>query len=175
MFERFTHDARAVVVRTQEEARQLRHDRIGTEHLLLGLLAEAPGVLAATGITAAAVREGIAAARGPSDADALATLGIDLDEVRRRVEATFGTGALSAVRRGGRSGHLPFSPRAKTVLELSLREAIRLKHNWIGPEHILLGLIREGRGLAAAVLVALGVDLERLRDSVVADLGRRAS
>jgi ATP-dependent Clp protease ATP-binding subunit ClpC len=139
MFERFTDRARRVVVLAQEEARELGHNYIGTEHLLLGLIRE---------------REGIAAR-------ALETLGIRLDAVRREVREIIGKGS------GMPSGHIPFTPRAKKVLELSLREAQQLGHNYIGTEHILLGLIREGDGVAAQVLVKLGADLNRVRQQVI--------
>jgi ATP-dependent Clp protease ATP-binding subunit ClpA len=139
MFERFTDRARRVVVLSQEEARLLNHDYIGTEHLLLGLVAE---------------REGVAAR-------ALTAVGISLEAVRRQVEEIIGQGTSVP------SGHIPFTPRAKKVLELSLREALQLGHNYIGTEHILLGLIREGEGVAAQVLVTLGADLARVRQQVV--------
>src|SRR6266545_4121839 len=160
---------------------------IGTEHVLLGLLRGegiAARALGDLGVAADAVeREVLAFVRpgpfGAADAEALGTIGIDLEEVRRRLEASFGPGALRwrPGRRGGRrgplpGGHIPFSPRAKKVLELSLREALRLKHNYIGTEHILLGLVREGEGLAALVLTKLGVDLEAVRARVLDELRR---
>jgi ATP-dependent Clp protease ATP-binding subunit ClpA len=187
MFERFTKEARDVVVGAQREARRLGHDCVGTEHVLLGLL-QADGiparVLAGLGVTAGAVeREVLAFGRsgpfGAADAEALGAIGIDLDEVRRRLEASFGPGALRwrPGRRGHRrgplpGGHIPFSPRAKKVLELSLREAVRLKHHHIGPEHILLGVVREGEGLAALVLTRLGVGLDTVRARVLDELRR---
>ena len=131
MFERFTDRARRVVVLAQEEARLLNHNYIGTEHILLGLIHEGEGVAA----------------------KALESLGISLEAVRQQVEEIIGQGGSSP------SGHIPFTPRAKKVLELSLREALQLGHNYIGTEHILLGLIREGEGVAAQVLVKLGADL----------------
>ena len=131
MFERFTDRARRVVVLAQEEARLLDHNYIGTEHVLLGLIHEGEGVAA----------------------KALEELGISLEAVRREVEEIIGQGASAP------SGHIPFTPRAKKVLELALREALQLGHNYIGTEHILLGLIREGEGVAAQVLVRLGADL----------------
>src|SRR3712207_9278810 len=121
MFERFTDRARRVVVLAQEEARLLNHNYIGTEHILLGLIHEGEGVAA----------------------KALESLGISLEAVRSQVEEIIGQGGSSP------SGHIPFTPRAKKVLELSLREALQLGHNYIGTEHILLGLIREGEGVAA--------------------------
>ncbi len=139
MFERFTDRARRVVVLAQEEARLLNHNYIGTEHILLGLIHEGEGVAA----------------------KALESLGISLEAVRAQVEEIIGHGGSAP------SGHIPFTPRAKKVLELSLREALQLGHNYIGTEHILLGLIREGEGVAAQVLVKLGADLSRVRQQVI--------
>ncbi|WP_275935606.1 Clp protease N-terminal domain-containing protein, partial [Herbidospora yilanensis] len=139
MFERFTDRARRVVVLAQEEARMLNHNYIGTEHILLGLIHEGEGVAA----------------------KALESLGISLEGVRQQVEEIIGQGQSAP------SGHIPFTPRAKKVLELSLREALQLGHNYIGTEHILLGLIREGEGVAAQVLVKLGADLNRVRQQVI--------
>jgi len=139
LFERFTDRARRVVVLAQEEARLLNHNYIGTEHILLGLIHEGEGVAA----------------------KALESLGISLDKVRQQVEEIIGAGQSPP------SGHIPFTPRAKKVLELSLREALQLGHNYIGTEHILLGLIREGEGVAAQVLVKLGADLGRVRQQVI--------
>jgi ATP-dependent Clp protease ATP-binding subunit ClpC len=139
MFERFTDRARRVVVLAQEEARMLNHNYIGTEHILLGLIHEGEGV----------------AAKG------LEALGISLEAVRAQVEEIIGQGQQAP------SGHIPFTPRAKKVLELSLREALQLGHSYIGTEHILLGLIREGEGVAAQVLVKLGADLNRVRQQVI--------
>ncbi|MFN8126183.1 MAG: ATP-dependent Clp protease ATP-binding subunit [Candidatus Nanopelagicales bacterium] len=139
MFERFTDRARRVVVLAQEEARMLNHNYIGTEHILLGLIHEGEGVAA----------------------KALESLGISLEAVRSQVEEIIGQGQQAP------SGHIPFTPRAKKVLELSLREALQLGHNYIGTEHILLGLIREGEGVAAQVLVKLGADLSRVRQQVI--------
>ena len=180
MFERFTQPAREAVVAAQVAARRLHHGWVGTEHLLLGLLAADDGiaarVLAARGVTAEAVEAKVGELIGggvPDDSEALAAIGIDLDEVRRRVEASFGPRALErSGRRGGAGGHLPFCARTKKVLELSLREALRLHHNHIGAEHVLLGLVREGQGLAAQVLVALGADLEGIRAGVLSELRR---
>ncbi|MGY1637530.1 Clp protease N-terminal domain-containing protein [Geodermatophilus sp. SYSU D00742] len=175
MFERFTPDARDVVVRAQAEARELRHAWIGTEHLLLALLAR-PGtptaqVLARHGVTHDAVARAVAALIGVDDldAEALTSLGIDLDAVRSTVEATFGPGALDRGRRPGRSpAHIPFTPRAKKVLELSLREAIAARSQVIAEVHIALGLLREGEGLARKVLHDRGVDLDGLRRDLTA-------
>jgi len=139
MFERFTDRARRVVVLAQEEARLLEHGYIGTEHLLLGLVHEGEGVAAKT----------------------LESMGISLDAVRQQVEVIIGRGQHAP------SGHIPFTPRAKRVLELSQRESDQLGHYSIGTEHILLGLVREGDGVAAQVLVKLGADLHRLRQQVV--------
>ncbi|RBY95331.1 Clp protease [Blastococcus sp. TF02-8] len=165
MFERFTRDAREVVVGAQEEARSLGHQRIGTEHILLGVLARptttSAQVLARHGIDRAGVVAAVRTLVGDVDADALSTIGIDLDAVRETVEAAFGPGALDGPR--GRSGHLPLTPRAKKVLELSLREAIAMKSSSIADGHITLGLLREGEGLAMKVLHDRGVDPVSLR------------
>jgi len=139
MFERFTDRARRVVVLAQEEARMLNHNYIGTEHILLGLIHEGEGVAA----------------------KALESLNISLEAVRQQVEEIIGQGQAAP------TGHIPFTPRAKKVLELSLREALQLGHNYIGTEHILLGLIREGEGVAAQVLQKLGADLNRVRQTVI--------
>jgi ATP-dependent Clp protease ATP-binding subunit ClpC len=139
MFERFTDRARRVVVLAQDEARTLNHNYIGTEHILLGLIREDEGL----------------AAR------ALKALGVSLEETRQRVEDIIGRGVQA------QKGHIPFTPRAKKVLELSLREALQLDHNYIGTEHILLGVLREGDGVAAQVLVASGVNLDRARQEVI--------
>jgi ATP-dependent Clp protease ATP-binding subunit ClpC len=139
MFERFTDRARRSVVFAQQEARMLNHDYIGTEHILLGLIHEGDGV----------------AAR------ALASLDISLEAVRVQVEEIIGRGQVVP------AGHIPFTPKAKKVLELALREALQLGHNYIGTEHILLGLIREGEGVAAQVLEELGADLNRVRQTVI--------
>lgn len=139
MFERFTDRARRVVVLAQEEARALNHNYIGTEHILLGLIHEGEGVAA----------------------KALESMGISLEAVRTEVEDIIGTGGHPP------SGYIPFTPRAKKVLELALREALQLGHKYIGTEHILLGLIREGEGVAAQVLVKLGADLSRVRQQVI--------
>ncbi|MGH9179746.1 MAG: Clp protease N-terminal domain-containing protein, partial [Acidimicrobiales bacterium] len=139
MFERFTDRARRVLVLAQEEARLLNHNFIGTEHILLGLIHEGEGVAA----------------------KALESLGISLEAVREKVEETIGPAGSST------TGSPPFTPRAKKVLELSLREALQLGHNYIGTEHMLLGLVREGEGVAAQVLVNLGADLSRVRQQVI--------
>jgi len=139
MFERFTDRARRVVVLAQDEARMLNHNYIGTEHILLGLIHERDGV----------------------GAKALESLGISLDAVRQQVEEIIGRGQQAP------SGHIPFTRRAKKVLELSLRESLQLGHDYIGTEHILLGLLREGKGVAAQVLVKLGADLNQVRQQVI--------
>ena len=138
VFERFTERARRVLTFAQEEARQLNHSFIGTEHILLGLIREGDGVGAQT----------------------LRSLGISLQAVRDQVQETIGTAGTVI------SGSPPFTPRAKKVLELALREALQLNHSYIGTEHLLLGLVREGEGVAATVLVSLGADLPRVRREV---------
>ncbi|MDR1450044.1 MAG: ATP-dependent Clp protease ATP-binding subunit [Propionibacteriaceae bacterium] len=139
MFERFTDRARRVVILAQDEARMLNHNYIGTEHILLGLIHEGEGIAA----------------------KALEQVGLSLESVRRQLEEMIGHGEQSP------TGHIPFTPRAKRVLELSLREALQLNHSYIGTEHILLGLIREGEGVAVQVLIKLGADLNQVRDTVL--------
>jgi ATP-dependent Clp protease ATP-binding subunit ClpA len=207
MFERFTHAARDAVVRAQEEARDLHQSPIGTQHLLLALLADPTGPIAVTpalkdkGVDARSVRAEAIRLIGPAtaqrdplpdtdaeDAAALKAIGIDLAAVRRAIEENFGPGALCLPRttapkrrgllrrsRTSTSGHIPFSPRSKKVLELSLREAIRLKHGFIAPEHIMLGILREGHGLALQILAEAKVDPERLRDDVTRSLRDQAA
>ena len=176
MFERFTTEARQVVTGAQIEARQLRSGRIGTEHLLLALVARdtaGAAVMSRYGLTHDAVAEAVVAyvGAGELDAEALGALGIDLQAVRSAVEATFGEGALDAgPRPRGAPGHIPFTPRAKKVLELSLREAIALKSKSIGAEHIALGLLREGEGLAMRVIADRGIDTVELRRELTAAL-----
>jgi ATP-dependent Clp protease ATP-binding subunit ClpA len=201
MFERFTDRARDVVKAAQDEARGLGHRYIGTEHILLALLGESGGlaatVLRDAGVFPEQVRADVLAAvgvrrdsLGVADAEALRAIGIDLDAVREKIEESFGEGALEpppafpARRRGlfrrvqqppaPVAGHIPFTPRAKKVLELSLRESLHLKHKHIGTEHILLGLIREGEGLAAMVLTGAGLSLEELRRHVLDAMDRAA-
>lgn len=182
MFERFTDRSRRVVHGARDAAKELGHNYIGTEHLLLAILnldgGIAHDVLTGMGVSADGVRQAIQREMN-SDAEALETIGIDLNAVKARLEETFGPGALDDLppheRRGwfGRKkstggGTWPrFSPRSKVVLELSLREAIALKHNYIGTEHILLGLLREGKGLAAKILSDQGVDFKQLRDKAI--------
>ncbi|GAA0511839.1 Clp protease [Paractinoplanes deccanensis] len=201
MFERFTTEARAVVIRAQEEARALGHGHIGTEHVLIALVADPDGPVAAAlrdkGITADFVR-GEARRRvertpplspvdrDAEDAAALKAIGIDLDAVRAAIERNFGAGALrlphpEPKKRGlfGRfyagTGHVPFTKRNKKVLELSLREALRLNQKFIAPEHIALGLVREGEGLAMLILADRGVDFDRFRDDLVRSLRSHAA
>jgi ATP-dependent Clp protease ATP-binding subunit ClpA len=174
MFERFTAKARMVVVGAQGEARTGGADEIRTEHLLLALYTVpdnlAVTILGALGVDRDTVRRTVDERRagGPmSDAEALATLGIDLDEVRRQAELAFGPGALERTRAAGRrgprfGGHIPFERAAKKALELSLREALRLRHSYIGTEHLLLGLLH-GDGLAGEVLTESGLRLDATR------------
>jgi ATP-dependent Clp protease ATP-binding subunit ClpA len=175
MFERFTSDARQTVVDAQVEARELRHDRIGTEHLLLALLRQrtpAAAVLARHGLTRDDVARAVAGLVGDDalDADALRTLGVDLDSVRDSVESAFGPGALDGppghAPRPDSASHLPFTPRAKKVLELSLREALAMRSRSITDGHIALGLLREGQGLAMKVLHDRGIDASGLRQDL---------
>lgn len=146
MFERFTDRARRVLVLAQEEAHLLNHSFIGTEHILLGLIHEGDGVAA----------------------KALELVGITLEDVRREVEETIGLSGSPPV------GSPPFTPRAKKVLELSYRESLQLGHNYIGTEHLLLGLLSEGEGVAAQVLVSLGAGLDETRETVLLLLGAPA-
>ncbi len=205
MFERFTHAARDAVIRAQHEARELGQSPIGTQHVLLALLADPAGPVATAlrdrGVDAASVRAEVlrrlGAGPGASpatladsdaeDAAALKAIGIDLDAVRKAIEENFGPGALRLPREttpprkgllrrfAAGSGHIPFSPRAKKVLELSLREALRLKQDFIAPEHIMLGILREGGGLAAAILAGAQVDTDGLRADLTRSLGARAA
>lgn len=199
MFERFSEGARQVAVFASQEGRQLGHQCIGTEHLLLGMLDDRTGgaaaILRRAGVTRERVREEIVRrvrtgpeTLGESDADALRAIGIDLFTVRAKIEELFGPGALDDVaapprrrgllRRGAPArlrGHLPFSDRAKKVLELSLRECVHLRHTEIRSEHVLLGLIREGQGLAARILVDSGVDLAELRRLALSGMAERAA
>jgi ATP-dependent Clp protease ATP-binding subunit ClpA len=188
MFERFTTAARATVIGAQENARRFRHGYVGTEHLLLSLAGQDAGagpLLRDSGVTTAGVEEAIErlvgsrAPLGESDAAALRAIGIDLDQVIARIEENFGPVPLTPppdpprrrfwLSRSGREvparrgGSPRFTPRSKKVLELSLREALRLGQKWIGTEHILLGLLREGEGLAAQILAESGVNFDELR------------
>jgi ATP-dependent Clp protease ATP-binding subunit ClpA len=205
MFERFTHAARDAVVRAQQEARDLDQSPIGTQHLLLALLADPAGPIALAlkdkGVDAKHVRaeviRRVGTRTGPEvpspanmdaeDAAALKAIGIDLDAVRKAIEENFGPGSLRLprdvppkrrnplARFYGGKGHIPFSARNKKVLELSLREAIRLKHDFIAPEHIMLGLLREGNGLAAQILTDAGVDFAKLRADLTDSLAAQAA
>jgi ATP-dependent Clp protease ATP-binding subunit ClpA len=203
MFERFTKSARDVVVHAQEEARELGHGWIGTEHLLLAVLRspQEPGAttLSRLGVTAQNCRDAVttlvvrdADALDAQDAEALKTFGIDLEEIRRHTEATFGAGALDRAadpgerkrrllpfgRRGARThapdGHIPFTPRAKKALELSLREAIAVKDGRIGVAHMVLALLRSDDRLTQDLFAQLGVDPGTVRGLVLADLPRAA-
>jgi ATP-dependent Clp protease ATP-binding subunit ClpA len=182
MFERFSDGAREAVVAAQRHASALNHGWIGTEHLLLGLLDDADGRaarllrerFAVDGGWARAEVERIVGRGEPDlDADALATLGIDLDAVRERVERRFGPGALAGSRRCRRGlwrgAGLPFTGRAKKALELSLREAVAMGDDAIGSEHVLLGLVREGDGVAARMLRSRGVDRAAVRAALERD------
>lgn len=203
MFERFTQGARDAVIRAQAEARELRQTPIGTEHLLVALLTDESGPIATalrdSGVDARFVRAEIQRRVGPhpaliteeeadaEDKAALKAIGIDLDAVRAAIEENFGAGSLRLPRETaaakkrklfGRfyaAGHTPFSDRSKKVLELSLREALRLNQKFIAPEHILLGVIREGNGLAMLILTDQGVDIDRLRAEMTKSLGTRAA
>jgi ATP-dependent Clp protease ATP-binding subunit ClpA len=198
MFERFTDEARHVVQHANEEAKGLHHRYIGTEHLLLAMLDKDSGVaytvLTEAGVTHEQVRAAIEAyigegRLGDADAEALLAIGIDLPAVRAKIEELFGPGALDPPdpepKRGllrrrrtpdppARRDRVPFVPRSKKVLELSLREALRLEHKYIGSEHILLGLLREGEGLGAKILTDAGLSIEDLRARTIAALEKAA-
>ena len=195
--------SRAAVVGAQEEARELGHQHIGTEHVLIAMLRDETGptarLLHERGVDAATVRADVLRLIGvieppdlsftdadAEDAAALKAIGIDLDKVRAAIEESFGAGALRLPRpapkkRGffgklyASGGHIPFSPRAKKVLELSLREAIRLHQNFIAPEHLLLGMLREGDGLAARILADHGADFDALRGELERSLKDHAA
>jgi ATP-dependent Clp protease ATP-binding subunit ClpA len=177
MFERFTREARAVVVRAHAEATALGHDHVGTEHLLLALAGgdEPPPAI---GVPHAALRAAVAALHRDGaeglDGAALASIGIDLEEVRRNVEESFGPGALA--RRRAPRGRLraaaqgPFTPRARAALEQSLREAVALRHRHIGARHVLLGVVRDPASGAAAALRLSGTSAQAVRGAALADL-----
>lgn len=184
MFERFTQRAREVVMAARDEATGLRHHYVGTEHLLLGLLTGSPGpaarVLAAAGFEPEGVRAEIirlvgagSDTLGPSEAEALEAIGIDLDVVRSKLENSFGEGVLDQSHGGRPGARLPFTPRAKKSLGLGLREAKHLGHNYLGTEHILLGLIREADGIAGQIL-ATKTPLGDLRQRLLAELDTAA-
>jgi len=193
MFERFTPEAIRIVSGGVEIALQLRHDCLGTEHLLIALAGTGPNVatqaLNASGFDPVRARDDLERMIGrvkdeldEADAAALRSIGVDLDEVRRRTEASFGPGALDRRprwhgRRRTRVCGLPFMPKAKQALELALREAIRLDHRWIGPEHVLLGLLRLD-AMSTQLIQAQGIDPRRLRAEVhrgLSDLRRRGA
>jgi ATP-dependent Clp protease ATP-binding subunit ClpA len=206
MLERFTHPAREAVVRAQDEARDLQQSPIGTEHVLLALLADPAGPIAqalganGTGqpfdhayVRAEIIRRaGRRPAETPADTEAedaaaLKAIGIDLEAVRKAIEENFGPGALRLPpeptpksrnplrRRSGVSHHLPFSNRSKKALELSLREAVNLGHNFIAPEHLMLGILREGDGLAALILADADIDVAKLRTDLIRTLPDKAA
>lgn len=198
MFERFTGEARRVVELAQHEATALRHNYIGTEHILLGVIAEGHGAgaraLARLGFDRDSARAAVTrllgvGIPGQPDAEALGTIGIDLSEVRRKVEETFGPGALErpvttrrrrrlrrrACGEPSRPGHRPFTPRAKKVLELALREALSLNHRHIAGGHVVLGILSEGEGLAVRLLEGAGVDVATARSKILEELDRNAS
>ena len=191
MFERFTEEAREIVIRARHDATELHHRQIGTEHLLLSLTQDtgmAGDLLHSAGLDADTTRAHIERLVPPAqgllsqqDAEALRSVGIDLDAVLARIEESFGPDALLPPRDHGRgwfgrkrTGTGRFGPRAKKVLELSLREALRLKDNHIGSGHLLLGLLREGEGLAAKILKDAGVDFAVLRAQTAQALRRAA-
>jgi ATP-dependent Clp protease ATP-binding subunit ClpA len=168
MLERFTSEAREVVRLAEEEAVALGSERIGAEHLLVAAAegqSDAARVLGSLGLGPDAVRASLRERPGGLDAEALAAIGIDLDEVRRRVEESFGPGALT----GGRAGRPPFSPGAKKALELGLREAVRLGDRQIGTEHVLLGMLRDPDAPVAAILRGRGQDAKAVRAALLAD------
>jgi ATP-dependent Clp protease ATP-binding subunit ClpA len=203
MFERFTTAARTVVVQAYAETKNLHQAPVGTQHLLLALVADDTGPIALAlhdhGVDEVYVRDAIirlAGSRAPDpdpspaadaeDAAALKAIGIDLDQVRRAVEENFGPGALRLPRDAGpkrrgllrrfySSGRTPFSPRAKKVLELSLREAILLEHHSIAPEHLMLGILRERQGLAAQLLAEADVDVAKVRADLIRALNEKAA
>ena len=185
MLERFTKAARGAVVDAQEQARTFGHREIVPEHVLLGVLADVDGVAAKVLRGLGVEREALVAqtrALEVSDAEALRSIGVDLEAVRRQAEATFGPGALDRPRRQRRGlfrlrtvgGHLPFSKAAKRALERSLREALDLKHNYIGTEHILLGLLADDQGSLPHTVRRLGLDPALVRAQVLEELRRAA-
>lgn len=189
MFERFTDPARRSVALAQQEARRLRHDHLGTEHLLLGVLgvqgAAGARALERLGLGAEMVRADVARITGAGperlgadDAEALRTLGIELDEIRRRTEEQFGPGALEWPPTKCRdtdvrapTQRVPFTPRAKKVLELGLREAVHLRSGHVGTEHIVLGIVREGDGVAMRILHEHGASADAVREAIAVELG----
>jgi ATP-dependent Clp protease ATP-binding subunit ClpA len=178
MFERFSRPARDAVAYARKEAQAMGHRHFGTEHLLLAMMSRPGGAhdaLAAAGLTREKVVEAVAntTVLGAADADALRTVGVDLDAVLSRISETFGSDAL---RRAvpGRRGRVGVTPRVKKVLQLALREAIHLGHNTIGTEHVLLGILRDGGGRAAKIITDAGISAEDLRGAVVVGLGKVA-
>jgi ATP-dependent Clp protease ATP-binding subunit ClpA len=171
MFQRFTETARAAVVEAQHEARRLGHGWIGCEHLLIAVASgpdgPAPRALRAAGVTPEALRTAVAecAGRPRLDADALASIGIDLDEVRRRVDAAFGPGALDR-RRGCNAGRMPFTKHSKRALEHALKASFARGDNFIGAEHIVLGVLDDPDNLAVEALGRLGIPPERIREQL---------
>jgi ATP-dependent Clp protease ATP-binding subunit ClpA len=178
MFERFSDEARQAIVRAQQEAAELGHDYIGTEHLLLGLAADGNTLLSSFGVTHEALVGEVLREIGPgrpADAAALASIGIDLAEVRRRVEEAFGPGALERTRAGRVfCSERRFTPRSKKALELAMKDARRLGHGYLGPEHLLLGVLAVREGVAVKLLEALGASPDRIREAVLDRLGRAA-
>jgi ATP-dependent Clp protease ATP-binding subunit ClpA len=188
MFDRLRTTARQVLVRAKREAEDLRHPHIGTEHLLLALLDEEAGiayaVLHEAGLDHRQVRAEAqrlaGTARpllGPEDAAALRTIGIDLDTVLAKIEESFGSGTLQAAEPSSRRGLLPvmrFSPHARKVWELAIREAVRLGHNYLGPEHLLLGILRDGTCVGARIITGAGLTLDQLRAATLTALGEAA-
>ena len=184
MFERFTRDARSAVVMAQEEARSMRHDHIGTQHVLLGILvvkADGPGgrALRELGVDVDRLRQFVAAQGAGHDddldAEALATVGIDLDEVRRATEQAFGPGALDRPQRPWQGGHIPFDPASKKSLELAVREALHRGDKEINDGHMLLGIIRAEPNSATMALKALGHPPAAVREAVERALGDQAA
>ena len=184
MFERFTTQARAVVIDAQNEARELGHRRVGTQHVLLAM-ARRPDtaggrVLETLGLEPVELVDAVTGSVGDDrvgfsdeDAHALRSVGIDLDEVRRTVEDAFGAGALDddvAPSGDKPAGHIPFTRGSKKALELALREALHLRHRYIGTEHLLLGLVRDERCSAATILASRGLDTDRVRAEVIREI-----
>jgi ATP-dependent Clp protease ATP-binding subunit ClpA len=178
MFERFSRPARDAVVQARQEAQDLGHRHFGTEHMLLALMSQSGGAqdaLTAAGLTRAHVAEAVARTTvlGSADADALKTVGIDLDAVLSRITDTFGPDALQRAM-PGRRRRVGLTPRVKKVLGLALREAVHLGNNTIGTEHILLGILRDGNGRAARIITDAGIASDDLRRALVDRLGKAA-
>jgi len=184
MFERFTRDARAAIVMAQEEARGMRHGHIGTEHVMLGILyvdGGGPGerALGELGVDVDRLRAYVAAQGAERedelDAEALASVGIDLEEVRRATEQAFGPGALDRPQRPWQSGHIPFDQHAKKTLELAIREALHRGDKEISDAHVLLGIVRGEPNPATRALKSFGVEPAALREAVERALGDQAA